>query len=207
MQTSHQPSNSIQKKIIDSGSGDPRKDQQGIVSVFNTHGEAESMIKEMQRSGFDMKKISIIGRDFQTAENVVGFYNLGDRAKFWGKQGAFWGGIWGLLFGSAFLVVPGFGPLLVGGSFVASLVVALEGAAVMGGISAIGAALYSIGIPKNSILQYESELKAGKYVILVHGTAEDLKKANEVIQNTRATLVSTYGIGNSNLNTNTFVPH
>ena len=43
-----------------------------------------------------------IGRDYHTDENVIGYYNAGDRMKYWGKLGAFWGGFWGLLFGSAF---------------------------------------------------------------------------------------------------------
>jgi len=55
----------------------------------------------MQQSGFDLRKLSIVGRDYQSAENVIGFYNMGDRAMYWGKQGVFWGGLWGLLFGSA----------------------------------------------------------------------------------------------------------
>jgi len=34
---------------------------------------------------------------------------------YWGKMGAFWGGFWGLLFGSAFFAIPGVGPVLVAG--------------------------------------------------------------------------------------------
>ena len=49
-----------------------------------------------------MKKLSIVGRDYHTDEHVVGYYNTGDRMKVWGKAGAFWGGLWGFLFGSAF---------------------------------------------------------------------------------------------------------
>jgi len=67
-----------------------------------------------------------------------------------------------MLFGSAFFFIPGIGPLLVAGPLVTWILGALEGAVVMGGISALGAALVSIGIPENSVLQYEAELKAGK---------------------------------------------
>jgi len=78
-----------------------------VVAVFKSHTEAETAVKELQQSGFDMKKLSIVGRDYHTDENVVGYYNNGDRMKYWGKLGAFWGGFWGLLFGSAFFFVPG----------------------------------------------------------------------------------------------------
>jgi uncharacterized membrane protein len=77
-----------------------------VVAIFKSHIEAETAVKELQQAGFDMKKLSIVGRDYHTDENVVGYYNTGDRMKYWGKLGAFWGGFWGLLFGSAFFLFP-----------------------------------------------------------------------------------------------------
>ena len=106
-----------------------------------------------------MKKMSIVGKDYHTDEQVVGYYNTGDRMKYWGKMGAFWGGIWGWLFGAAFFMIPGLGPILVAGPLVAWIVGALEGAVLVGGLSALGAGLYSIGIPKDSVVKYETALK------------------------------------------------
>ena len=157
-----------------------------MVAVYDTHVEAEAGIKELQKAGFAMNKLSIVGKDYHSDEHVVGYYNTGDRMMYWGKLGAFWGGIWGLLFGSAFFLIPEFGPILVAGPLVAWLVGALEGAVVVGGLSAIGAALYSIGIPKDSILKYETALKAGKYVIVAHGTADEVTNAKKIIENTEA---------------------
>lgn len=153
-----------------------------VVAVYPSHSEAEEAIKELQKSGFDMKKLSIVGQDVHTEEHVVGYYNAGDRMKYWGKMGAFWGGLWGLLVGAAFFWVPGIGPLLVAGPLAAWIVGALEGAVVVGGLTAIGAGLYSIGIPKNSILRYETAVKSGKYVLIAHGTAEEVAKAQETLK-------------------------
>lgn len=125
-------------------------------------------MKELQRAGFDMSQLSIVGRDYHTEEHVVGYYNSGDRMRYWGKLGAFWGGIWGLLFGSAFFWVPGVGTLLVAGPLVSAIVGGLEGAAVVGGLNALGAGLYSIGIPKNSVLAYESAVRAGKFALIAN---------------------------------------
>jgi hypothetical protein len=155
-----------------------------IVAIFKSHIEAEFAVKELQQSGFDMKKLSIVGRDYHTDENVIGYYNAGDRMKYWGKLGAFWGGFWGLLFGSAFFLIPGVGPLLVAGPLVGWIVGALEGAAVVGGLSALGAGLYSIGIPKDSILQYETAVKSGKYVLIAHGSDAETVHAREIISRT-----------------------
>jgi uncharacterized membrane protein len=153
-----------------------------VVAVYPSHAGAESAVKDLEQSGFDMKKLSIVGRDYHTDEHVVGYYNAGDRMKYWGKVGAFWGGFWGLLFGSAFFLIPGFGPLLVAGPLVAWIVGGLESAVVVGGLSAIGGGLCSIGIPKDSVLKYETALKTGKYVLIAHGTTEEVARARDIIK-------------------------
>jgi uncharacterized membrane protein len=152
-----------------------------MVAIYPTHEEAEKAVKKLQESGYDMKTLSIIGRDYHTEENVIGYYNIGDRMQHWGGMGAFWGSIWGILFGSAFFIIPGVGPLLIAGSFVAILVGALEGAVIVGGLSALGAALASIGIPDNSILEYETEVKAGKFMLIAHNTDTEIAKAKEIL--------------------------
>ena len=159
------------------------------VAVFDSHLQAEEAVGELQKSGFDMKKLSIVGKDYHTEEHVVGYYNTGDRMKYWGKQGAFWGGFWGLLFGAAFFAIPGIGPIVVAGPLVAWIIGALEGAAIVGGLSALGAGLYSIGIPKNSVLEYETAIKAGKYVVVAHGTTEEVSRAKEILHTTAASQV------------------
>ena len=159
--------------------------QNAVVAIYGTHVEAEEAVKKLQQGGIDMKALSIIGKDTHTDEHAVGYYNTGDRMKYWGKAGAFWGGFWGMLFGSAFFVIPGIGPLLVAGPLVAWIVGALEGAVVVGGLSAVGAGLYSIGIPKDSVIQYEMDLKTDKYLLMVHGTAAEVVKARGIIESTR----------------------
>jgi hypothetical protein len=67
------------------------------------------------------------------------------------------------------------------------IVGALEGAIVMGGFSALGAALASIGIPENSILQYEESLKAGKFLLILHATPQEVERAKDRLDNSQAT--------------------
>jgi uncharacterized membrane protein len=155
-----------------------------IVATYASHTAAEAAIKELQQSGFDMKKLSIVGRDYHPEEHVVGYYNAGDRMKAWGKIGAFWGWIWGCLFGSAFFIIPGVGPLLVAGPLVGWIIGALESAVVVGGVSALGAGLVSIGIPKDSILRYETALKTDKFVLIAHGTMEEVARAKGILGRT-----------------------
>lgn len=152
----------------------------GVVAVFSTHADADAAIKELQHAGYDMTKLSLIGRGTHLTEQVVGFYSTGDRMKHWGTVGAIWGGAWGIFFGSACFLIPGFGPILVAGPLVAWIAGVLEGAVVVGGLSAIGAALVSQGIPKDSVLKYELALKTDHYVMIAHGTSADVLAAREI---------------------------
>ena len=157
-----------------------------IVAVFASHQQAEDAIRELQKDGFDMKKLSIVGKDYHTEEHIVGYYTTGHRMMYWGKMGAFWGGFWGLLLGSAFFWVPGIGPLVVAGPLVMWIVGALEEAAVVAGLSALGAGLYSIGIPKNSVLQYETAVKNGKLLLVANGTPEEVERAEDILHQTQS---------------------
>ena len=156
------------------------------MAIYASHNQAEAAVMQLQHSGMAMDKLSIIGRDYQVDEHVVGYYNAADRMKYWGTMGAFWGGMWGLLFGSAFFLIPGFGPLLVAGPLVSWIVGALEGAVVIGGLSVVGAGLASLGISEDSVLKYETALKTGKYVVIAHGTHEEVVHAPKIIDGTDA---------------------
>lgn len=154
---------------------------ESVVALFDQHTQAEEAVKYLKDAQFDIRELSIIGKDYHTDEHVAGYYTTGDRMKYWGKNGAFWGGVWGLLFGSAFFVIPGVGTLLAAGPVVAMIVGAIEGAAVVGGVSVLGAGLFSLGIPKNSVLEYETALKAGKFMLIVHGTADEVARAKGIL--------------------------
>ena len=166
--------------------------QNSVVAVYRTHTEADQAVKELQRGGVDMHKLSIVGKGYHTDEHAVGYYNTGDRMKYWGKVGAFWGGFWGLLFGSAFFMIPGLGPILAAGPVVAWIVGALESAAVVGGVSALGAGLYSMGIPKDSIVKYEAALKTDQFLLIAHGTAAEVAKAKDIIETTHPAQLSVH---------------
>jgi hypothetical protein len=151
------------------------------IAVFADHQGAEAAVKKLAEAGIDMKHLSVVGKGYHTDEKVVSFYNAGDRIKFWGKRGAFWGGLWGWLFGGLFLTIPGTGAVVVLGYLAAAAISAIEGAAVVGGMSALGAALFSIGIPKDSVIQYEADVKAEKFLVMVHGPAEELARAKTTL--------------------------
>jgi uncharacterized membrane protein len=152
------------------------------VALYDKHAQAEDAVKALQRAGFDMKKISIIGKDYETEEHVVGFLNAGDRARIFGRYGAFWGGLMGVLFGSALMFVPILGHIVVLGPLAAMLFSGLQGAVVVGGVSALAGALTSIGIPRDSVLRYEAALKANRFILMVHGDTQEISRVQEVLK-------------------------
>jgi hypothetical protein len=171
--------------------------ENSVVAVYPLHSDAENAINLLKKAQFNIKKLAIVGQGYHTEDQVVGYYTTGDRMKHWGKMGALWGGLWGLLVGSAFFIIPGVGPIIVAGSAVAWIVGALESAAVVGGLSALGAGLYSIGIPKDKALKYESSVKAGKYLLIAHGTPEEAESARRILANTGAEEISVHQLEES----------
>ena len=159
--------------------------------VYDTHAAAEEAIRTLGQSGFDLKKLSLVGKGYHSEERPMGFYTTGDRIKAWGGTGAFWGGIWGLLLAPAVFVLPGLGLVGMAGPLVATLVGALEGAVVVGGLSALGATLTQFGVPKDQVIKYEAALKVDKYLLVVHGSAEDQDKARSVLARAKTTVVAT----------------
>ena len=151
------------------------------VAVFDGHQAAEAAIKKLAGAGIDIKHLSVVGKGYHIDEKVVGFYNTGDRVKFWGKLGAFWGGLWGWL-GGLFLTIPVVGHVIVLGYLAAIAISVIEGAIVVGGLSALGAALYSIGIPKDSVIAYEAAVKADKFLVMAHGPAEEVERARALLK-------------------------
>ena len=155
--------------------------QNAVVAVFTRHQDAEEAVRKLASGGFDMTHYSIVGQGFHSEEKVVGFYNMGDRIKFWGKNGAFWGGLWSLFFGGIFLTIPMVGPVMVLGHLAAMVVGAVEGAILFGGLSALGAALFSIGIPKDSVIEYEEVIKTDGFLVVAHGSADEMAKSKAIL--------------------------
>ena len=153
-----------------------------IVAVFTDHQTAEAAVRKLADGGLDIQHFSIVGKGYHSEEKVVGFYNAGDRIMFWGQNGAMWGGLWGLFFGGILMTVPVIGSVVVLGHLAAMVFAALQGAVVVGGLSAVGAAIFSIGIPEDSVIDYETALKADGFLIVAHGSVDEMARAKLILE-------------------------
>jgi hypothetical protein len=163
-----------------------------VVAVYEDHNSAEAAVKKLIESGFEMKNLSVVGKGYHTDEKVVGFYNMGDRVKFWGTRGAFWGGFWGLFLGGLFMTIPLVGHVVILGYLATVALAGIENAVVVGGLSALGAALYSLGIPKDSVLAYETAVKADDFLVMARGSADEMPRAKTIRAATNPSRLDTH---------------
>ncbi|MBK9305678.1 MAG: permease [Nitrospira sp.] len=139
-----------------------------VVAISNTQAEAETAMKELTHAGFPIKKLSIVGQGYRPAKHVEGYSSSVDCMKY----------------GST--TISGIGPVLIAGPLLGWVLGAIEVPVVADGITAIGTALKSMGIPKDSVLSYETALRFNKFILLVHGTAEEVAHAQNIVQTKRA---------------------
>lgn len=163
-----------------------------VIAVFPDHDGAETAIKNLSAAGFDMKNLSLVGKGYHTEEKVIGFYSVGDRIAFWGSRGAFWGGLWGLFFGGVMLTIPVLGQVIVLGTLAGMVISAMEGALVVGGISGLAAALYSLGIPKHSVIAYETAIKTDGFLVMAHGSSDEIERAKSILHAVNPTQIDVH---------------
>lgn len=148
-----------------------------VTPLFTDHQGAEAAARKLAH----IKHLSVVGTSYYTDEKIVGFYSTGERLKSCGNPCAFWGGHWGGLFGGAFMLVPVIGHAVVLGYLASMVITAVEGAAVVGGLSALGAVLYGSGIPKDNVIACETAIKADAFLVAAHGPAEEMARAKAIL--------------------------
>ena len=149
---------------------------------FKTHDLAETAIRALGEAGIVLKDVSIVAQNLQTTEQVQGFITTGDVARSGAGVGAWWGGLFGILAGAAFLWVPGVGPLIVAGSLAASFLGLLEGAAVGSASGVLIGALLGFGLSNDRAIKYESVVRAGHFLVLVHADESHSPTVRQVLE-------------------------
>ncbi len=155
--------------------------ENSCIAVYNSHLQAEKAVYLLLDKAFDLSKLSIVSKGYQGEEHPIGFYNTGERIEFWGAQSDFWSGLWGLLSKAAFFWVPGLGTVVIAGPLVSAFIAVLENAVVVAGLSPLGAAFYTLGIPKESVIRYEIAIKSDRYLLIVHGEQSEVARAHELL--------------------------
>jgi hypothetical protein len=161
----------------DTDNAEPDQIPDAVVAVYGTEGDLTAAIKHLEHEGFDMSHISVLGKGMTEERHIVGFDTPGKHTAHWAK----WGGLWGWVFG-AFIFIPGIGHIAIGGYLLFLLASAGLGAA--GG--ALGGALTSVGIPKDGVPKYEADLRANRFLVIAHGTPNEVQRARELLATTNS---------------------
>jgi len=152
-----------------------------FIAIFSNHAEAETAIRKSQDFGLNIKKLSLLGKDYRQDE-VVGRYRSNDHTRYWENLNSFSNEVWSKLSSVAFFHIPSMGPFLVGGPLASAIIGSLEGNSAVRGLSAIGSGLYILGITKSSIPKYEKAVKTGNYLVIVQGTEEQIAGFKAIVK-------------------------
>jgi hypothetical protein len=157
---------------------------QSVIGVYGDMPQAEDAVRALDNGGFPIRQISVVAQDLQSEKQVHGYVTAGDLAKGGATTGAWVGGLFGLLVGAAFIWVPGFGPLLVAGPLAAMLLGGIEGALAGAAGGGLMGALVGWGVSDKHILKYEEHVKGGKYLVIAHGTSDQVMMARDILRHT-----------------------
>lgn len=152
-----------------------------IIAFFETQAQCEQAVSKLYDKGFEIDSFSIIAMNLCAVESVKGYYNTYDRIKKWGKIGALYGAFWGLLFGANVFTIPFIGHLIIAGP-ITVIAITIACAMGVGILSAFGALLFSLNPPKKHQLKYDTEIKAGNYMLLAKGGNATIDKAREILE-------------------------
>ena len=160
--------------------------EQSVIGVYESMPQAETAVRKLNEGRFPIAHVSIIAKALVSEKEVHGFITAGDLAKGGAEPGAWVGGLFGWLVGGAFIWVPGFGPLMVAGPFAAMLLAGVEGVVAGAAAGGLLGALLGWGVSKKHIIKYEEHLKGGKYLVIAHGSADQVGAARNLLANSGA---------------------
>jgi hypothetical protein len=163
--------------------------QDVTIAIFADQYAAESAIKKLCAGRFDLTNLSIVGKKYHADTKLSGFYSAGGQVKFWGSRGTYWGGLWSLFVSGASLTIPAIGPVMVLGCLAGVIIGAVEGGVLVRGLSTLGAALYSLGTPKDSVLLYEQAVKADGFLIMARGSIDEMTRAEKILESVHRLLL------------------
>jgi len=160
-----------------------------LVAVYADEVQAKDVVKILIGKDYQMDLISVLGRVHGLGDDSLGIYHLqaGERMKTWGKQGAVWGGLWGMLAGAAgFFIFPGLGAVAAAGY----IVEVIAGGAVLGAgtlsgaaaLSQLAVAFHRAGIPPEEIQALHKAIEDGKYLLMLRGAASELAPWRTVLE-------------------------
>jgi hypothetical protein len=154
-----------------------------VIGVYPDEHAAHQAVEAAIEAGCPMDRLSLLGRLLAEGDDVLGVVNpgVGARMEVWGKEGAFWGGVAGLLAGAMGVFwFPALGPIMVVGHVVSAFAGSVAGTAIGGAglagaaaVSQLAVALHRHGLPEAVLDDLHHAIAAGQYLVLIQSEAGD----------------------------------
>ncbi len=150
-----------------------------IVGNLPSQSITKIAILKLEKVGFDINKLSVIGKNSQTNPSGRGLQLWQNRSQ------DLSGGLFSMLAGAGMLFIRDVGLIVIAGpiagvlaGWLKKVVVNQDGQTAFGGI--IGA-LGALGISQHEALRSEAQIKAGEFVILAAGSDRELYQVRQVL--------------------------
>ena len=138
-------------------------------------------MRQLHDAGLALGDLSIVDRNFQETDQPYGFVSRGDYVGAGAVIGAWFGGMFGLFIGAGILILPGLGLVVVAGPIAAALLAGIEGAVAGTALGSLAGALVGWGVPKDRALEYQTQVKGGKFLVIVRSNPEVVASARSLL--------------------------
>jgi uncharacterized membrane protein len=160
---------------------------QHAVGIFSSRQDAEYALNELRDAGFNMDKVSVIVNNADRHGQIAGAdvsdskgEQIAGGTKAGATAGATTGSIIALVGSLGVLALPGVGLAGEVGILLANTVL---GGAIGAATGALAGALIGWGVPEDKAKYYDERVAQGDYLVVVQGTAEEILRAEGIIEN------------------------
>ncbi|MCL2935241.1 MAG: hypothetical protein MGU50_00930 [Trichodesmium sp. MAG_R02] len=167
-----------------------------LVAVLSDRIQAEAAYSAMEKEGLPMKKVAILGRGYQTADEY-GLIDPNDQARKQSLQMITWLIPFGFAAGFTFSIITGLNTFAwageFGNHFIGGILGSISGA--MGGTFVGGGVGLVFG--SGDALPYRNRLRAGKYLIVVKGSESLTRLATRTLYQFKPENIQGYSVPES----------
>jgi uncharacterized membrane protein len=150
-----------------------------MIGIYDDHDTAVFAVQQLKDDGYPVQQLTIMGRaetevvDAEmhiTPKNPINIASLG--------TGTAIGTALGILTGVGIFAIPGLGFLYGAGALIGAIA-GFDIGLIGGGIAAV---LATIGVKDENARKYHDALEQGKFLVIVHGSADEVERAKDILQ-------------------------
>ena len=147
------------------------------IAVYESHEKAFEAVNKLKNAGFPINQLSLIG-EAQIINDHMYLKSLEPLKNLPIAVGAIAGAAVGLLSGIGIFAIPGFG-FLYGAGVIVGTIGGLDLGIIGGGLTTI---LMHMGIKKEDVIKYEEHIKAGRFLLEVHGSNKEINTVKNILR-------------------------